>query len=167
MIMLLSSFLSFQSCSNNDDEESMTIDRQTFVTQAASGNMLEIQAGAMAAQNAQNTAVKAYGQHMVQDHSQASTELASIANSKQLSVPTALTEKHQAQLNALKPLTGSAFDKAFMTLMVASHQEQVSLFEQASIGVNDDDLRAFAGNKLPVLREHLQGAQQLNASVNP
>ena len=165
--MLLSSFLTFQSCSNDDDDEMMNVDRQMFVTQAASGNMLEIQAGALAMQNGQSTAVKTYGEHMVNDHTQASAELASIANQKQLTVPTQLTEKHQAQLNSLKPLTGTSFDKAFMNMMVSSHQEQVSLFEQASIGVDDDELRELASNKLPVLRAHLQEAQQLNGTINP
>jgi putative membrane protein len=56
--------------------------------------------------------------------------------------------------------------KAFVALIVQSHQEQVNLSEIASNGVNDPDLRTLATNKLPVLREHLEHAQQLNATVN-
>jgi len=167
IIMLLSSVLSFQACSDDDDDDAMTLSSQTFVTEATSGNMLEIQAGAMAVQKAQNAQVKAYGQHMVTDHTQASAEMATVANSKGLTVPTQLTAKHQTQLSTLSPLTGTAFDKAFMNLMVQSHQEQVSLFERASDNVDDGDLKALAINKLPVLQAHLQEAIQLNKGINP
>ncbi len=64
------------------------------------------------------------------------------------------------------PLTGVAFDKAFATLMVQSHEEQVNLFEQASNNVEDDDLKDFAREKLPTLKAHLEEARQLNTTVN-
>jgi putative membrane protein len=53
-----------------------------------------------------------------------------------------------------------------MALMVQSHQEQVNLFERASNSVQDKDLKSLATTKLPVLREHLDGATKLNATVN-
>lgn len=163
--MLLGSMLSFQACKNNDNDVAI-IESGAFVNQAASGNMLEIQAGAMAQQRGQSTAVKAYGEHMVTDHTTASNELKAMAQSKGITVPTQLMEAHQQMLSTLTPLTGDAFDKAFTKLMVDSHNEQVSLFERASVSVNDADFRTLAKNKLPTLREHLQEAVALNATIN-
>jgi len=165
VIMLFSCILSFQAC-KDDDNETTTMNNQEFVTMAGSGNMLEIQAGQMASEKAVNADVKEYGHHMVADHSTASVELMAVAKSKGLTVPTQLTTQHQQQLSVIAPLTGPAFDKAFMALMVQSHQEQVSLFERASNSVQDKDLRSLATTKLPVLREHLDGATKLNATVN-
>jgi putative membrane protein len=167
MIMLLSSVLTFQACNNDDDEDAMTLNGQTFVTEAASGNMLEIQAGALANSKAQDQQVKTYGQHMVDDHSLASTQLSNVATPKGFLIPTQLTAKHQQQLNLLTPLSGVNFDKAFANLMLTSHQEQVDLFTRASNSVDDNDLKAFASQKLPVLQAHLQEAQQMNARLNP
>jgi putative membrane protein len=165
MMMLLGSLLSFQACKDDDDSE-LKMDNSTFVTQAASGNMLEIKAGAMAVQKGNNNEVKEYGQHMVTDHTKASAELMLMANSKEMDVPESLTEKHQQMLNTLTPLSGTAFDKQFMKLMVQSHQEQVDLFQRASTDVKDKDFRTLASKKLPVLKEHLEEAIELNATIN-
>jgi putative membrane protein len=165
-IMLVGCILLFQAC-KDDDNETTRMDNQEFVTMAASGNMLEIQAGQLATQKGVKAEVKSYGEHMVNDHTTASLELSTMAQRKGLTVPAQLTTQHQQQLAVLAPLAGENFDKAFMSLMVKSHQEQVSLFERASTSVNDKDLRSLAAKKLPVLKEHLQEALALNATVNP
>jgi putative membrane protein len=165
MMMLLGSILSLQACKDDDDSE-MKMDTNTFVVNAASGNMLEIKAGAMAVEKGNNTEVKHYGQHMVTDHTKAGEEMMTLAESKGIDVPKTLTEKHQQMLNTLTPLTGTAFDKQFMKLMVQSHQETVDLFERASSDLRDKDFRGFAAKKLPVLKEHLEEAVELNATIN-
>lgn len=165
ILLLLGSVFLFQAC--DDDDDDFTIDRQDFVTQAASGNLLEIGAGQLAVQKAVNADVRAYGQMMVTDHTQASAELASLASSKGLQVPTSLLPQHQQQLAVLTPLTGAAFDEAFVDLMVASHQEQLTLFRQASEDVDDQDLRSWAAGKVPALEVHLQQATTLQAAVSP
>jgi len=167
MIILLGSLLSFQACDDDDDDDVIAMDSQSFVTEAASGNLLEIRSGNLAAQQGESQAVEDYGAHMVTDHTAASAELLTLATAKGLSVPTDLSARHQQQYNVLTPLAGTAFDKAFMDLMVKSHQEQVDLFERASKGVNDSDLRSFAAGKLPTLKTHLQEAEDLNEVINP
>jgi putative membrane protein len=166
MMALLGSVLFIQACSKDDDNNKATMDKSTFVMQAASGNSFEVQAGAMAQQKGVNADVKAYGQHMVTDHTKAGNELKALAQTKGITVSDQLMEKQQQQLNALMPLTGTAFDKAFAAMMVQSHQETIDLFTKAAANVNDKDLKNFASGKLPTLREHLSDAQQLSTTVN-
>jgi putative membrane protein len=166
MIALLACIVLFGACSKDTDSVTV-IDRETFVTQAGSGNLLEIQAGAMAKQRGQSDEVRAYGDHMVTDHTQASTELKAVADAKGVAMPTELTAAHQQELGVLSPLNGAAFDKAFMTLMVNSHKEQVDLFQNATTRLTDADLKALAKAKLPTLQEHLTEAIALNAKINP
>lgn len=166
LMLLAGGMLAIQSCKDDDNDE-MVMNKQEFVTEAASSNMLEIQAGAMAQQKAENEAVEHYGEHMVTDHTKATVELTAIVNDKNLNMPTQLMEKHQQMLNSIANLTGAAFDKAFMNMMVTSHEQTVALFERASNNVNDGDLRAFAKEKLPTLKAHLEEAKELNATVNP
>lgn len=166
MMSLLGGVLLFQSC-DDDDNDSAAMDRQTFVTQASSSNTLEIQAGQQAQQKGAAAAVRAYGELMVTEHTATGNELADLASQKNLTVSTQLLAPHQQQLAVLTPLTGDPFDDAFADLMVASHQEAINLFDQASRQVDDQDLRAWATAKLPALQTHLQGAQALKAAVNP
>ena len=60
----------------------MTSQDRNFLMDAAEGGMLEVELGRVAAQQAASVGVKQFGQRMVDDHSKANTELASLASSK-------------------------------------------------------------------------------------
>jgi putative membrane protein len=159
--------LGFNSCSK-DDDNNYTMGNQDFVTRASSSNMLEIASGQLAINQGVNANVKAFGQHMVTDHGQAAAEMTALATKKSLTVPSTMLPEHQQMYDALKNLTGAAFDKQFSVMMVTSHQQTIDLFQRAAgnNGVPDAELRGFASGKLPTLKEHLQQAQQLQADVN-
>ncbi|WP_419699500.1 DUF4142 domain-containing protein [Mucilaginibacter sp. NFX135] len=141
---------------------------QDFVTQASSSNMFEIAAGNLALHNSTNANVKAFGNHMVTDHGQAATEMATLAAKKGWTVPTAMATKEQNNYNTLAGLSGTAFDKQFAMMMITSHQETIALFQNAAgnSGVPDADLRNFASGKLPTLKEHLTDSQTLQTQVS-
>src|ERR1700709_2377181 len=105
---------------------------------------------------------------MITDHGKTATEMASLASSKGWTIPAALIQKDQNNLDTLTSLNGTAFDKKFADMMVVSHQQTIALFERAasSSGVPDGGLRNFAAGKLPTLRMHLSDAQALQAYVN-
>jgi putative membrane protein len=123
----------------------------------------------LALTKATNADVKSYGQHMVTDHTAAGLEMKNLASGKGWTVPVTLQTKEQQNLDKLSALSGSAFDKEFVNIMVISHQDAVALFEKAAttMGVPDADLRSMASAKLPTLREHLQHATELKLKVNP
>nr|WP_294796010.1 DUF4142 domain-containing protein [uncultured Mucilaginibacter sp.] len=158
-------FVSLATSCKKDNDYQMS--NQSFVTEASSGNMFEIAAGNLAVQKSVNADVKAYGNHMVSDHGTAATQMMTMANEKGWSVPTTMMEKHQGKLNTLAALSGAEFDKQYAAMMVTSHMETISLFQNASsnIGVPDSDLRSFAAGKLPTLNDHLKDAQQLQNQV--
>lgn len=62
-------------------------------------------------------------------------------------------------------LSGVEFDRAFAAHMVKGHAKAISKFEMASAGLPDGDLKKFADKTLPVLRTHLEMAQELQAKV--
>src|SRR5215204_2173649 len=98
---------------------------------------------------------------MVNEHSQANTELMTLASSKGITLPTALDEKQQKDANKLQGNTGAEFDRAFAKMMVSHHKKDVSDFEKQSTRGTDPDLKAFASKTLPTLQEHLQMAESL------
>ena len=61
--------------------------------------------------------------------------------------------------------TGAAFDEGFVAAQIKAHEDAIGLFhQQSTIGV-DPDLKAFAAQQLPALREHLQQAQDLRRTM--
>jgi putative membrane protein len=155
-----------QSCKSND-ANSYQMDNQAFVNQASSSNNFEVAAGKLAATNSSNSLVQKFGTQMVNEHTSVGTDLAAIAQSKNLNVATTLQAKDQTNINALTALTGAQFDAQFISMMIVSHQDAITLFQNASgaKGVMDGDLRNFAGSKLPALKLHLQEAQTLQSQI--
>ncbi|WP_129715282.1 DUF4142 domain-containing protein [Pedobacter sp. SYP-B3415] len=166
-LFLVAACAAATSCKDKDNDNRY-MDNQTFVTEGSSSNQFEIQAGALASARASNADVKAFGAHMVSDHSAVGQEMTTLVQQKGWMMPTALLQKHQAKVDSLSALNGAEFDKKFMDMMVLSHREAIDLFDRASDdndGVADQDLRNFAGNKLPALRMHLDHATTLRGQV--
>lgn len=132
-----------------------------FVMEAAMGGMMEVELGRMATQQGASDAVKQFGQRMVDDHSKANQELVSLAQSKGITLPTTLDEKHQKEMTKFSSLSGAEFDREYTKMMVSDHRKDVSEFEKQSTRGTDADLKAFATKTLPTLKEHLQMAESL------
>jgi putative membrane protein len=136
-----------------------------FVMDAAKGGMAEVELGKLAADKASSSQVKQFGQRMVTDHSKANDELKSIANSKNITLPTDLDAKDKALHDRLSKLSGSAFDRAYMEAMLRDHQKDVNEFKRESTSGKDSVVKAFAAKTLPTLEEHLKLAQDTNRAV--
>jgi len=132
---------------------------QKFVKTAAIDGMTEVALGEMAAEKAAKPEVKEFGTMMVTDHGKANTELMALATAKGMTLPGKLDKEHQAKVDKMAKLEGEAFDKAYVTEMVAAHKKAVSLFENASKSLKDEELKGFAEKTLPVLKTHLEHAQ--------
>jgi len=132
-----------------------------FIMEAAMGGLMEVELGRVAAQQGTSDAVKQFGQRMVDDHSKANTELMTLAQSKGITLPTALDDKHRNELTKLSAMTGAEFDRAYSKMMLSDHKKDVSEFEKQSTRGADPDLKAFATQTLPTLQEHLQMARAL------
>ena len=179
ILMMFVSAWTFQSCGDsasttdsteqakdqNEENKTVAEDDSKFVVTAASGGMMEVEAGQMAQQKGVSQRVKNFGAMMVRDHTQANNELKALAATKNIAVPTGLSEQHQKHINELREKSGKEFDAAYMSMMVDDHKEDVSLFESTSNKGNDADLKAFAAKTLPILRTHLDSAQAVNDGV--
>ena len=132
-----------------------------FVMEAAMGGLMEVELGRVAAQKGASDAVKQFGQRMVDDHSKVNDELMTLATSKGMTLPTALDEKHRAQVTKMSALSGAEFDRAYGKMMLSDHNNDVKEFEKQSMKATDPDLKAFAAKNLPALQEHLQMAKTL------
>jgi putative membrane protein len=133
--------------------------------EAATGGLMEVQAGQLAQQNAQSQRVKDFGSMMVTDHSKANDELKSYASSHGITVPDALPKDKQKVLDAMKSMKGSAFDKHYVSMMLEDHQKDVAKFKKESTGADDAQLKTWAGNTLPVLQKHLDSIQAIKKGM--
>src|SRR5215216_3011772 len=132
-----------------------------FLMDAATGGLMEVELGRIAAQQGSSDAVKQFGQRMVDDHSKANTELMTLASGKGITVPTSIDDKHREDVTKLSAMSGADFDRAYSKMMLKDHEKDVSEFEKESTKGGDADIKAFATSTLPTLQEHLQMARAL------
>jgi putative membrane protein len=140
---------------------------QTFVTKAAQANLAEIEAGRLAAERGTSADVKMFGQHMVDDHTQANRDLTDFARRKGYTIPEQTDDAHRKEVARLKELSGADFDKRYVGMMVTDHEKAVALFEEHARSAKDADLRSFAEKGAPKLRDHLRMARDLQGKVGP
>ena len=133
---------------------------QTFAKDAEMTNLLEIQAGGVAQQKADNPAYKDFGQMIVNDHTKLSQELKSM-NLQSVQLPQELDAAHKAMLNKLNSLSGAAFERRFKTDMVQGHKQAIAQFERYAKSGDSSDLKKWAQDTLPTLKTHLQHAEAL------
>lgn len=166
-ICLIALAVGFTACNNDDDDPIMS--NQDFVTRASGSNVFEIRAGEIAVLKGEHPDVKAFGQHMIDDHTQAGSELEDLADANGWSLQTTPFPTDQRELENLNGLSGEEFDERFLRVMVLSHENTYNLFDLASgeRGVPNEALRNWARGKLPVLEMHFDEALELYEELNP
>ena len=134
----------------------------TFVQKAASSGMYEVQAADLALQKEITEPVRNLAPQMKSDHQKANDELKSIAAETNITVPTALDEKHQEMLTELQGMNGPEFEQKYLEQQRKAHVEAIDLFERAQTQLPQGRLATFAQQTLPRLRQHLDMVQKRN-----
>ena len=134
---------------------------RAFLHKAAAGGLAEIQLGQLASQKASSDDVKAFGQHMVMDHTQLNDELKPFAQQKGATIPKKLSKKDQALYDKLNGMSGDAFDKAYLSAMVKDHQEDAKDFQTEANATTDPQLKATVQKGSEVIQQHLTAVEQL------
>jgi putative membrane protein len=139
----------------------LTTAEKDFLSNAARGGMVEVQLGNMAAQKATSEDVKQFGERMATDHSQLGQKLQQLASNLGFSLPGDLKPEQQNLVSRFEKLTGKAFDSAYIKEMINDHAKDVSEFERAASQASNADIKQFASDALPTLREHLKLAREI------
>ena len=138
---------------------------EQFVNQVAAENLMEVRLGQAAQQRAVNPSVKQFAQRMVIDHTSMQKQWMAAAKKNGIDFKAEMSSRHLQQSEQLRTLTGTAFDQAYMGLMIQNHQENVSTFQAQRNAGHPGDIRQLIDVGLPMLQEHLSTAQQINSQV--
>jgi putative membrane protein len=129
-----------------------------FAVEAANGNMIDVQLSALAKTKAVNSRVKHFASMVVTDHMKINKDLQKLATDKNISLPQALSDEAQKDINRLNQKDRANFDGSYMHMMLADHKQYVDKFEKAAKDCKDPELKNFINETLPVLRKHRDSA---------
>jgi len=134
-----------------------------FLVKAADGRLMDIKEGKLAIQKGTTEDIKEYGRLMVRDQNILLRELKKIANEKQITLPSTISQEKLQGNNELDKLFGEAFDKKFIKMMRIDHSRDVKLFE-GTRNLKDEEIRVFAKNNLPMVQTHLDRINEIRGS---
>lgn len=112
---------------------------------------------------ATNAQVRTFAQDLARDHERISRDLDSLAARRGALFP--VENKHADDVADLAKKTGNDYDEAYLEDIIDSHEDAIKLLEKASKS-KDAEVAAFATTYLPVIRDHLAKAKQLEKLVD-
>jgi len=136
-----------------------------FAVEAANGSMIDVQLSALAKTKARNSRVKNFAAMVIADHMKINKDLQKIATDKNITLPQALSNEAQKDINRLGQKDQADFDGAYMHMMLADHKKYVDKFEKAAKDCKDPALRDFIHEALPVLKKHRDSAAVIEKLV--
>lgn len=140
-------------------------DGKMFVSRAASGGMMEVEAAGLALKRSKNKSVKDFAAQMLKDHSKVNEELRKIADEKGIQLAQTLPAEHSGHLDEMNTLADRAFDVQYLRMMINDHKSTVQLFTDGS-RLADPKLKAFSIKTLPVIQDHYNKAIAIGKNLN-
>jgi putative membrane protein len=135
-------------------------------------NKADSAAGAVAVKKATNAEVKAFARLMMAEHHAMRVEGQQLA--KQLGITPKLPERNplagyvKNEMDALqKTPKGAEFDRTYIDHEVSVHQAVLDLANQARVTTQTAELRALIEKAIPVVRKHLDQAQEIQKKLAP
>jgi putative membrane protein len=140
------------------------VDRN-FARAAAAGGLAEVELGRLADNKGKSPEAREFAQRMVDDHSKANSQLKEIAAAANIPLPDGPDAEDEAMRERLDKAQGNAFDRDYIRGQITAHQETAQLFEHEIGSGQDTRLKSFASQTLPVIMQHLEMAQRINARL--
>ncbi|WP_375434685.1 DUF4142 domain-containing protein [uncultured Hymenobacter sp.] len=131
-----------------------------FMVTAASSSMLDLELSQIAQRKATSPDVKYVAQTVAGEHGPMQTDLKTVADRKNIVLPTNLGQDQADRVGELSALNGPAFDRKYLDLLEDSHKRSIDEFNDMSDEAYDGDIRAFAAKYLPILKRHREAAEQ-------
>jgi putative membrane protein len=132
-----------------------------FMAEAASANMLQVQLGELALERAVSPEVKGLAEQMTAGHRQVVEDLQNIAAQRNFVLPTTLGTAHQEVYDQVSAESGIGFDLAYIKRIREEQSKLLNRYEDMAEEAQTMEVKQFASKQLPLLREHLQQAEEL------
>jgi putative membrane protein len=152
--------------SDTEEGQPVLTEAQTLV-KLHQANLMEMEAGGMAASRARSGKVRQYGEQLIKDHRQADNTVQAFAKRKGVDLDSAENAppepagQARSGMDALRDLSGTEFDRGFLTAMVNDHDDTIRMVRNARSQTQDPEFRALLNKLLPVLQQHRDLAQRL------
>jgi putative membrane protein len=187
MGLLLAAIVGLSGCAKTEDEAGDAALQDTAAAAApapaaptdaeiahivVTANTIDIEAGELADEKADNDRVKAFGKQMVTDHTGVNKMASDLASKLGLTpadnaTSRALDTAADAMTAKLEGLSGAEFDRAYIANEVAFHQQVLDAIDSTLLpNAQNAELRSLIEQVRPAIAGHLEMARQIEASLS-
>ncbi len=139
------------------------ISGQQFADTAAASDAYELESSKLARDKAESAAVKEFAAMMVEDHTSSTAKLKDAAGRADPAItpnPT-MNAEQTANLEALRTVSGAAFDTLYKQQQIAAHQKALAALQDYAANGDVPALKTFAGETAKVVEGHLKRANSM------
>lgn len=134
-------------------------------------NTGEIALAKLAKEKSNNPEVKKFADHMIMDHSENNKKSAEILKKNKMT-PEESAKSVEMKANAemsktkLQTLSGTEFDKAYISDQIATHEKVLKSFENEFIpSAKNDELKSLLTSTKPKIEGHLKHAKEIQGKM--
>lgn len=136
-----------------------------YALHAHEGDIYEIEASRLAIQRSRDRQIRFFAQAMINHHTRSMNELARLARSATRTSAADLSEPKSQMLDTLRSSSAAEFDANYVQGQIAAHEEALALYRAYLATGSDSRLRAFAGQGVPLVEQHLVTARSLRTTA--
>lgn len=141
---------------------------RNFIQRIGNDGQSDEQAALYVANKTLNSEIRSYAAKVGRDHGKANQQLRKQAAQRGIEIPADPEGILSARLDRLRQIAGVQMDRTFLQdFGVQAHMDMIALFEVQASQSQDKELRAFAAERLPVLRQHYKEAVALQEKHTP
>jgi putative membrane protein len=153
-----------------DNKDVLTAADRQIAMQIEQEHQAEVDLAKLAQQRATNKDVKDYAGNLVDDHNAALKDIQNMIRDKQTTESTQSTpmksSEAQAAYTKLQGLSGTAFDREFINMMVQDHQKMVDELNRDQGKIQNADLKNHVRDLISKDQKHLEQAQDLQRKLS-
>ncbi len=138
---------------------------ENFLIHVAPTDNAEIETSKLADRHSGSQQVKEFAAQVVKDHQKSAERLAKVIKDRKVAIVSGLEKPNRDEIDRLGKLNGAQFDREYLDWMVKTHSNAIAVFENQVKNGKDAEIRSFADETLPTLREHLKRAEELTKTL--
>jgi predicted outer membrane protein len=136
-----------------------------FIRDVDASQLLQVRLGKLAQKKGRNSAVKRFGERMEKEHAALQEQWSKMASKNGLKYQSEIGPERRANLDRLEKISDKAFDRAYMTFMIQSHNGMLNWFRKEGRAARSASVRQLVDRGLPTLEEHMEMAKRVGNQV--
>jgi len=148
------------------EEAKVVEDNSKIFVAVAEFDLMQRELAKLAQVKATGKEVKDLAKTIESGHSASLKEIEDLAKTKNISVPTALTEAGQKEYDALNKKSGQDFDIEYIDKAVRGHRDAIQDFSNKATQTQDLEVKSWLEKKVAGLQSHFDAINAMIAKSN-